>query len=338
MLTIAFDGACFGDGPITGVGRAFVTGLTAYAARGDAECVLLLPTNAADPAIPNVRTLAAPRGALRRQLQLPRLLRTLRADLLHSSVAALPLRAPCPTIATVHDLPWQHDELRRGPFAERSSRWRVFATVRSLRSAAAVLAPSQFTARDVRLAMQRPHTPVVVVPHGTSRGPAPTDAATDARSGPFLVLGDERPRKNRAGLLDAWQRARLVRPTLPALQFVGPPHAYVDEAAKRQLLQTCRALVHVSHFEGFGLPVLEGLAHGAPVLCSDLPPHREIAGDAADFVPSRDVEAIAAGLVRIDRELPHRRALAHAGHARASTFTPEAVANAWHRLHTELLA
>lgn len=337
MLTIAFDGACFGDGAITGVGRAFVTGLTAYAAQSKATCLLLLPAGAVDPAIPGVRTIEAPRGALRRQLQLPRLLRSLRADLLHSSVAAVPLRAPCPTIATVHDLPWLHDELRRSPLAERTSRWRMFATVRSLRSATAVLAPSQFTARDVRLAMQRPSTPIAVVPHGTRLGPAPTDAATDARSGPFLVLGDDRPRKNRAGLVEAWQRARLVRPTLPALQFVGPPNAYVDEAAKRELLATCRALVHVSHFEGFGLPVLEGLAHGAPVLCSDLAPHREIAGDAADYVPSRDVEAIAAGLVRIDRDSERRRTLAHGGHARARTFAPEGVAAAWHRLHAEVV-
>jgi glycosyltransferase involved in cell wall biosynthesis len=137
-------------------------------------------------------------------------------------------------------------------------------------------------------------------------------------------------RARTARLVEAWQRARLVRPTLPPLQFVGPPHAYVDEAEKRQLLQTCRALVHVSHFEGFGLPVLEGLAHGAPVLCSDLPPHREIAGDAPTVRESRDVEAIAAALVRIDRDCAASR-FAHGGHARASAFAPEAVATAWRR-------
>lgn len=338
MLTIAFDGACFGDGPPTGVGRAFATGLAAYAARGGADCVLLLPANATDPAIPGVRTVQAPRGALRRQLVLPRLLRTLGARLLHSSVAAVPLRSPCPTIATAHDLPWLHDELRAPDVGERTSRWRIFATVRALRSAAAVLAPSQFTARDVRIAMQRRDARIVVVPHGTALGPAPTDAAVDARSEPFLVLGDDRPRKNRARLVAAWQQALAVRPTLPPLRFVGPPHAYVGEAEKLRLLATCRALVHVSRFEGFGLPVLEGLAHGAPVLCSDLPPHREIAGEHADYVPPTDVDAIAAGLVRLDRDRERRRALAHGGHARARAFAPEAVANAWHRLHTELLA
>jgi glycosyltransferase involved in cell wall biosynthesis len=336
MLTIAFDGACFGDGPTTGVGRAFATGLAAYAARGDADCVLLLPANASDPAIAGVRTVKAPRGALRRQLQLPHLLRTLRADLLHSSVAAVPLRAPCPTVATVHDLPWLHDELRAPDVGERTSRWRIFATVRALRSAAAVLAPSQFTARDARIAMQRRDARLVVVPHGTTLGPAPTDAAIDARSEPFLVLGDDRPRKNRARLVAAWQRALLVRPSLPPLRFVGPPDGYVDEVEKVRLLASCRALVHVSRFEGFGLPVLEGLAHGAPVLCSDLPPHREIAGEHAEFVPPTDVDAIAAGLVRLDRDRDRRRALAHGGHARARAFAPEAVADAWHRLHTEL--
>jgi len=331
VLTLAFDGACFGDGPITGVGRAFVTALSAYAAAHRDDCVLLLPPGADDPAIPGVRTVAAPRGALRRQLQLPKLLRALRATLLHSSVAAVPLRAPCPTIATAHDLPWWHPEL-----GERHSRWRRFATRRSLLAADLVLVPSAATARDVRRELLSPRARIVVVPHATTLGPAPDDAAVAARSGPFLVVGDDRPRKNRLRLVAAWERASVVRSQLPPLQFVGPPHAYVAEVEKAALLRSCRALVHVALFEGFGLPVLEGLAHGAPVLCSDLPPHREIAGEHALFVDPTDVEAIAAGLVRIDRDQALRNQLARDGHARAAAFAPATVAAAWRRCHDEV--
>lgn len=331
MLTVAFDGICLGDGPITGVGRALLTGLAAYAAYGDVRCLLLVPDGVATPTLPGVTNVAAPRGALRRQFTLPRLLRALHADLLHSSVAAVPLRAPCPTIATVHDLPWLHPEL-----GEATALRRRLATARSLRAAAAILAPSTLTAEDVRRLLGERAATVRVVPHGVARAAEPTPAATAARAGPLLALGDDRPRKNRDRLRAAHALARAQRPALPPLRFVGPPDDYVDEATKRDLLRSCRALVHVAHFEGFGLPVLEGLAHGAPVLCSDLPPHREIAGDAARFVAAADTAAIAAGLLAIDADAAARAELAARGWQRAAAFAPERTAAAWRTLHAEV--
>jgi glycosyltransferase involved in cell wall biosynthesis len=329
-VLIAFDGACLAAGPPTGVGRAFLDGLGAYAARGDADCVLLLPPDTAADVPANVRVVPAPRGAWRRQLLLPRLLHTLRADVMHSPVAAIPLRARCPAIATVHDLPWLHPGLGEGTGA-----WRVFATRRALRCAAAVLTPSTATRDDVvRLGCAR--AAVVVVAHGTTTGPPPDEAGTRARRGPFLVLGDDRPRKNRERLRAAHALARARDPELPDLRFVGPPGAWVDEAHKRELLRTCRALVHVATFEGFGLPVLEGLAHGAPVLCSRLPPHLEIAGPHACFVDPLDTGAIAAGLARIHGDDALRWRLAAGGHARAATLTPAATAAEWARLHREV--
>lgn len=331
-MLIAFDGICLGDGPPTGVARAFLTGLAAYAALGTNDCALLLPPNASDPRLPGVRAVAAPRGRLRRQLALPRLLRTLRADVLHSPVAAVPLRAPCPTIATVHDLPWLHAEA-----GETTTAWRRFATVRSLRAAAAVLAPSQFTARDAAALLgDAAAARVRVVPHGTRCGPPPDAESLAARRGPFLALGDDRPRKNRALLVRAHARAQQLRPDLPPLQFVGPPDAFVDEAQKAQLLADCRALVHPSRCEGFGLPALEGLAHGAPVVCSDLPPHREIAGDAAIYCAADDEAAFASALVAVHDDAALRLRLAVAGHARAQAFAPERVATAWAAIHREV--
>ncbi len=331
-MLIAFDGICLGDGPPTGVARAFLTGLAAYAALGANDCALLLPPGAVDPRLPGVRTVAAPRGRLRRQLALPRLLRALAADVLHSPVAAVPLRAPCPTIATVHDLPWLHVEA-----GETTSTWRRFATARSLRAAAAVLAPSQFTANDAQALLgDAAAARVRVVPHGTAVGPRPDAAALAARRGPFLALGDDRPRKNRALLARAHAAAQRLRPDLPPLQFTGPPDAFVDEATKAQLLRDCRALAHPSRCEGFGLPVLEGLAHGAPVVCSDLPPHREIAGDAALFCAADDEAAFAHALVAVHDDDALRLRLAVAGHARALAFTPDRVAAAWAAIHREV--
>lgn len=333
--TVVFDGVCFGDGPPTGVGRAFTTALRAYAdAHDDRRCVLLLPHGAQLPDElhhPRLQICEAPRGRLRRQLLLPRLLRRIGARLLHSSVAAVPLAAPCPTIATVHDLPWLHPEL-----AEPDPSWRRFATARSLRRAARVLAPSALTARDAATLLGGHDATIVLVPHAT---PLPADAppAAERRTGPLLVLGDDRPRKNRARLERAHRAASARRRELPPLQFVGPPDAYTSEADKRALLRHCRALVHVSRFEGFGLPVLEGLAHGAPVLCSDLPPHREIAGDAAHYVPADDEAAIADALLAIDADASLRDRLVAAGPPRAAAFSPARIARRWREVHDEVL-
>lgn len=329
-MLIAFDGACLADGPITGVARAFLDGLAAYAARGEHECVLLLPAGAAPAPPPAVRTVEAPRGALRRQLALPRLLRSLGADVLHSAVAAVPLRARCPTIATVHDLPWLHPGL-----GERGSAWRRRVTRWSLRAAAAVLAPSAMT-RDDAARVLGDATKVHLVPHGTPLGPAPDEAAVRARGDAFLVLGDDRPRKNRDRLRRAHARASALAADLPPLRFAGPPHDWVGEDEKRRLLAHCRALVHGSLFEGFGLPVLEGLAHGAPVLCSDLPPHREIAREHALFVDPRDERALADAFVRVHRDDELRWRLARGGHARAAELSPAAVAAHWARVHREV--
>lgn len=331
MSVVAFDGACFVDGPVTGVGRAFLDGLRAYAETADAECVLLVPEGCEVEPLPGVRQVEAPRGRWRRQQRLPRLLEDLRAGVLHSSVASVPLCAPCPTIATAHDLPWLHPES-----GERASWWRRLATARALRSAARVLAPSTMTADDVRSLPGVRAAHVVLVPHGA---PAPRTPCPDParRDGPLLVLGDDRPRKNRARVREAYRRFAGARDDAPPLRFVGPPDDYVREAEKRELLARCRAVVHASCFEGFGLPVLEALAHGAPLVCSDLPPHRELAADVACFVDPNEPESIAQGLRAVHEDAALRAHMAEAGPRRAAQLTPAHTAAAWRSVHKEVL-
>lgn len=329
-MIVVFDGSCLGEGPITGVARAFLTGLAAYAevAAPTTQMHLLLPDGAHDPQIARIAVHAAPRGAWQRQRQLPRLLRGLRADVFHSPVAAVPLLAPCPTIATVHDLPWLHREAQ-----ERATRWRRLATRLALRSASAVLAPSTLSQKDARRYV-RSTARLRLVPHATTLPATCVDPAT--RTGPLLALGDDRPRKNRAIVRAACGMARAQNPSLPELCFAGPPGNYVDEAEKAQLLRGCRVLVHASRFEGFGLPVLEGLAHGIPVVCSDLPPHREIAGEAAIYVDPLSASSIAQGILRAHEDQALRTRLSQLGPERARSFAPIAVARAWSELHEEL--
>jgi hypothetical protein len=131
--------------------------------------------------------------------------------------------------------------------------------------------------------------------------------------------------------------ARQRCPRLPELRFVGPPDDYVDEATKLQLLGSCRAVVQCSLFEGFGMPVLEALANGPPVLCSDIAPFREITkdGDNALLVDPKSVEpsprawcaSTRTDLRSIGPVRWHRPTLRRIG-----------VAEQWQRLHTELRA
>jgi glycosyltransferase involved in cell wall biosynthesis len=183
-----------------------------------------------------------------------------------------------------------------------------------------------------------PRARVIVVPHGVV---LPPDNVACRHDGPFLALGDDRPRKNLARLRDAHARARAQRPALPGLDCFGPRrHAerarFVGEDEKHARLREARALVHVSLHEGFGLPVLEAMGHGTPVVCSDRASLPELAGDAALYVDPTDVGAIAEALLRIDADEALRTTLARAGRERAAAFPPERTAQAWRRLHAEL--
>ncbi|MEQ1634245.1 MAG: glycosyltransferase [Planctomycetota bacterium] len=331
-MKVAFDGAPLDDGDALGVATSFLTGLRAYAARWPGSAVLLLPKGARDPAIEGLEIAPAPRGAFARQLALPRLVHKLRAAVLHSPVASVPLACTRPMIATVHDLPWLCTDS-----GETASCRHRLATNWSLRRAAAVIAPSQFTlAAAARALPSAAAKRLRCIPHSTI---LPSDEPVDParREGPLLTLGDERPRKNRTRVTAAIALARKLDDRIPEPCFAGPPYNYVDERGKQALLDGCRALLHCSLFEGFGLPVLEGLAHGIPVLCSDLEPHREIAGDAALFVDPRDPGAMRDGIVRICTDDALRAQLAAAGRARARSFTPEIQAAAWRALHEELI-
>jgi glycosyltransferase involved in cell wall biosynthesis len=295
--------------------------------------VLLLPLDHPDPKIPGVDAIPCLRqGRWRRLRSLARACREVGAELLHSPVAAIGPRMGCPVVDTVHDLPFLVPELR----GERGS---GFAARMALHSAmgfaAAVVVPSTATAaalgRFARVGADR----VRVIPHGVE--PVAEPAPQADLVGPFLVLGDDRPRKNLEAVRRAHARARQIDVGLPELRLVGPGFGYLQEDDKWSVLRRANALFHLSLLEGFGLPVLEAFAHGVPVLCSDRGSLPEVAGDAALMLDPTDIEAIAQGMVRIHRDADLRRELRQRGRERAAQFTPAATAAAWQTLHEELL-
>jgi len=302
-------------GPRTGIGRYAGSLLTALA-RGPDEVVATAFTLRGRGAlrVPDgvqVRARAAParllQAAWARTSWPPVELLTGRLDVFHATNFVLPPLRRAGGVVTVHDLAFLR---MTETVTAASARYRALVP-RSLRRAAVVVVPSEAVAEQVREAYA-PRVPVVAVPHGVSAGwstAPPPDAALRARLGLpssyVLFVGTLEPRKDVRTLLAAH---RLVRGA-PPLVLVGPPGwgeqvdvagvvapGYLDDPSLRPVVAGASAVVLPSRDEGFGLPVLEALAAGTPVVASDLPVLREVGGTLVRYAPVGDVEAFAAAL------------------------------------------
>ena len=331
---VLFDGSILDYGPITGVAGSFLTTLSAYVHHSPRDCVLLTPVDHRGVEIDGLRSEPClPKGRFNRLRALRRACREHEGLLLHAPVTAIPPSATCPVIATVHDLPWLHSPVALEKGARLPARL-AFRLAR--RRAAAIVVPSAATMRDVEQYSAVDDLKVRVIPHGVQPPDAPVDV--DKLVGPFLVLGDDRPRKNLGRVRAAHAKAKAQHPDLPDLRVVDPGHGYLPEEEKWRVLRESRALLQLSLLEGFGLTVLEAFAHGVPVLCSDCSSLTEVAGGAALEADPTSEEAIAEALWRIHSDNELRADLRRRGLARAATMTPEASAAQWCALHEEILA
>ncbi|KAA3609135.1 MAG: glycosyltransferase family 1 protein [Planctomycetota bacterium] len=162
--------------------------------------------------------------------------------------------------------------------------WTKRVIPKAAAKAAAILAPSEFTAAAVR--RRFPHSRVVLSPNGCDHFPVAMESP--AREDFLLAVGPWSRRKNLRWLLQAWSGL----PGPPPLVLVGrvsdqlPPGVEVRSASDTELGELYRraaATLCPSTYEGFGLPLAEAMAQGCPVLASDLPPHREVGGEAARY-------------------------------------------------------
>jgi glycosyltransferase involved in cell wall biosynthesis len=260
-------------------------------------------------------------------------------------VAWLPAPAPAalssrtPYVLTVHDLSVEH-RARDYPLYDRV--WhRLARPARLARGARLVLCDSDATRRaaieEWGLAAERTHT---VLP-GPGRPPAAGGALP--RGVPerfFLAVGALEPRKLPGVLLEAHRRARrdglaagLVfagdGPLRSELESAGATVlGHTGDAALDALYAHALALACVSREEGFGFTPLEALARGTPALVSDLPVFHETLAEGALRVPPNDPDALAAALLRLEREGELRKRLATAGAEAVSRLSWEATARA----------
>lgn len=268
-------------------------------------------------------------------------------DVVHATSFAAPPPGAAPLSMMVHDLAWRHFP---DAYPERGRRWHEAALGRGIGRTALLIVPSATVADDLLAAGALPSR-VEVVEEGCDHLAAPDEDEATALLGRLGVTGEFlltvstlEPRKNLPALLAAYELARHRLPEPWPLVVVGPagwgpslrpgPGVLLAGQATGGVLSAlyrrARLAAYVPLREGFGLPVVEAMSCGVPVVASTVPS----AGGAALEVDPFDVDAIAAGLVEVATDNGRREELVAAGRARAAALTWEGTA----RRHVDLWA
>ena len=261
---------------------------------------------------------------------LPREARML--DVLHCTTFRGPLRAPVPFVVTLHDL-----ALVRHP--ELFPRWHRLSGRVGIgpvaRAADRVLAVSEFTKRETVELLDVPEERVTVIGNAVEPVFAPDGPAAEGDY--VLAVGTLEPRKNLQRIVEAAARAGVE------LRVVGAPGwggvetpgrvGEVSDDELAALYRGARCLVFPSLYEGFGIPVLEAMASGTPVVTSKGGATEEVAGGAAVLVDPLNAEAIATGIAEAGARHGELRAL---GLVRAQAYSWDAVAAAVEGVWKEL--
>jgi glycosyltransferase involved in cell wall biosynthesis len=265
------------------------------------------------------RVTAALRDAWWYPVALP--LRARGLDVLHCPTFRAPLRSPVPLVVTVHDL-----AVLRHPDAFR--RWsRAYRRLvpHAIRAATRLIAVSEFTKGELVELTGVPEERVRVVPNAVGAPFSPEGPRADGDY--VLAVGTLEPRKNLEAAQEAARRLAVPLKVVGARGWGGVQvdgwlgHVADDELAR--LYRGARCLVYPSLYEGFGIPVLEAMACGTPVVTSAGGATEEVAGGAAVLVDPGDPAAIAAGIE--DAESRRDELRVH-GLERAGQFTWERVA------------
>ena len=279
---------------------------------------------------------------------LPIAARRARIDLLHAPAYTAPVGIRTPVVVTIHDVsyerhpewyPYRRDRLRRAFYRA------------SARSAARVVTDSAFSAAEIRAAYGIALDRIAVVPLGVVPRFTSDDTVASDVPAPFVLhVGDLHPRRNLPVVLDAVVALRrrggatagltlalagvdrgLVAHLRTRAAAAGAPDALaplgiVSDARLDALYREAAALVYPSLYEGFGLPVLEAMARGTPVVATRASSVPEVLGDAGVLLEPDDSAGWTTSLDAIIGQPDRRAALAQAGRTRAAAFTWERTA------------
>jgi len=270
---------------------------------------------------------------LRMAWTLPRALRQLDADLCHTQYA-LPLRRPCPCVVTVHDVSFARDADLMGWKDRMTFR---LVVPRAVRHAARVLTVSERTKEDIVDLYGVPEERIVVTPNGVDPAFAPGPGSRDY----VLSVGAIQARKNQLAALEAATAVGLplvvagpTKDSALASELRGRGarlEGYVETTRLAELYRGAACLVQPSRYEGFGLPVVEAMASGTPVVAVPDRALEEVSGGAAVLVAEGDLaDGIRTALAERDR-------LVAAGVERAKAFSWRTTAERTLAVYREIL-
>jgi glycosyltransferase involved in cell wall biosynthesis len=266
------------------------------------------------------------------------------ADLVHAPSVAVPPRGRRPLVVSVHDAA---SERFPETFPPRGRRWHRAGLLAAARRADAVITGSQAAAGEIAHYGHIPEAKIEVVPYCVE---PPPEAGRPAGlpEGPYVLwIGSREPRKGLGTLVAAmarlatrnldvatvvagyegWLGDGLVEPA--DVDTLGPKLVQLGQVSDEQLWALYRGatvFAFPSRHEGFGLPIIEAMSQGTAVVASDIEAVREVAGGAAVLVPPDQPDAWAEAIGALLSDEDRRRQLGAEGRARASRFTPEAMA------------
>lgn len=252
--------------------------------------------------------------------------RARRADVLHCTTYRGPIRTKTPLVVTVHDIAvFRHPEA----FPRWTRTYSRTIVPRVLRAAARILAVSEFTAAELEEVLGVPRERIDVTPNAVDGGFSPNGPRAEGDY--VLAVGTLEPRKNLARTIEAAARLGVELRVVGARGWGGVDtrgaHVHwLGETSDDELARQYRGALCVAYpslYEGFGIPVLEAMACGAPVVTSAGGATEEVAGGAAVLVDPRDVTAIAAG---IEEAIARRDELRPLGVERARAYSWDATA------------
>jgi glycosyltransferase involved in cell wall biosynthesis len=337
-MSIAIDGHSLGRGQ-AGY-ESYLRCLTAElpAAAPDARFLLYVGRGTNDEANPSgamtVKPVLSASRTRRLLWDLPRQLWRDRPDVLHVQYAA-PFPCPAPVVATIHDLSF----IDVPQFSSATERILLRAAVgRTARLARRIVTVSEFSKRRLMAVYGLPEERVVVAPNAAGPHFKPMGPILPMSSTPYiLMVGDLQPRKNHMGAIRAFAAfarreyrlkiagretrfAAEIRREVAAsgvgerIDFLG----YVPDAELPTLYRGAHCCLYPSFYEGFGLPVLEAMACGTPVVTSRGTALEEVAGGAAILAEPGDPREIALAL---EAAIERRSSLSAAGMTRARMFS-----------------
>jgi glycosyltransferase involved in cell wall biosynthesis len=305
---------------------------------------------------PNLHAVHAPINALRRRwwtIGLPLYVRQQKLTLFHGTNYNLPLWHRCPTVVTIHDLSLLlHADTHREDLVRRA-RTRLPTMTRV---ATRIITDSESVKREICEHLHVAPEKITAVPLAPRRVFRPVVEAQARQARRKLGVEDEfilfvgtvEPRKNLLTLVRAFDELMRTTDLRPQLVIAGPKGwlndelfsqlersalsprilltGYVSDEDLCALYASCRVSVYPTLYEGFGLPPLEAMACGAPVITSRIPVIIETVGNAARLIEPRDVQGLTATLIEFIRDVRARDHYSAAGRERAAEFTWERTA------------